>query len=122
MGKVLVVEDNMRFRGAIVETLRGAIPNLQVEEATNGKESWDKVERFNPSFIIMDIRLPEASGLELAPKIKAQYPSTHIAILTSYDLPEYRQRAAELGIVCFLVKGQATVDAIINLVKEYSHC
>ena len=84
MTKVLIVEDNMHFRRAIVETLSGAIPDLQVEEAVSGQEALDKTEKFNPSLIIMDIRLPNASGLDLAHKIKAQHPSTHIAILTSY--------------------------------------
>jgi two-component system response regulator YesN len=122
MTKVLVAEDNMHFRRAIVETLSGAIPDLQVEEAASGQETLDKAEKFDPSLIIMDIRLPNASGLDLAHKIKAQHPSTHIAILTSYDLPEYRQRAAELGIVCFFVKGQATPEEILNLVTNYSQC
>ena len=122
MTKVLVAEDNMHFRRAIVETLSGAIPDLQVEEAISGQETLDKAEKFDPSLIIMDIRLPNASGLDLAHKIKAQHPSTHIAILTSYDHPEYRQRAAELGIVCFLVKGQATPEEILNLVTNYSQC
>ena len=120
MTKVLVAEDNMHFRRAIVETLSGAIPDLQVEEAVSGQEALDKTEKFNPSLIIMDIRLPDASGLDLANKIRAQHPSTHIAILTSYDLPEYRQRAAELGIVCFLVKDQATPEEILNLATNYS--
>lgn len=122
MTKVLVAEDNMHFRRAIVETLSGAIPDLQVEEAVSGQETLDKAEKFDPSLIIMDIRLPNASGLDLAHKIKAQHPSTHIAILTSYDLPDYRQRAAELGTVCFLVKGQATPEEILNLVRNYSQC
>jgi len=122
MTKVLVAEDNMHFRRAIVETLSGAIPYLQVDEAVSGQETLDKAEKFDPSLIIMDIRLPNALGLDLAHKIKAQHPSTHIAILTSYDLPEYRQRAAELGIVCFLVKGQAIPEEILNLVKNYSRC
>jgi len=122
MTKVLVAEDNTHFRRAIVETLSGAIPDLQVEEAVSGQETLDKAEKFDPSLIIMDIRLSNASGLDLAHKIKAQHPSTHIAILTSYDLPEYRQRAAELGIVCFLVKGQATPEEILNLVTNYSQC
>ena len=122
MTKVLIVEDNIHFRGAIAETLKGGIPDLRVEEAFNGQEALDKAEKFNPSLIIMDIRLPNASGLDLAHKIKAQHPSTHIAILTSYDQSEYRQRAAELGIVCFLVKGQVTPEEILNLATNYSQC
>ena len=122
MTNVLIVEDNMHFRRALVETLRGAMPDLQVEEAISGQEALGKAEKFDPSLIIMDIRLPNASGLDLAHKIKAQNPSAHIAVLTSYDLPEYRQRAAELGIVCFLVKEQVTPEEILNLATNYSQC
>jgi DNA-binding NarL/FixJ family response regulator len=45
----------------------------------------------------MDIRLPGANGLQLTQKIKRDLPSIHIAILTDYDLPEYRQAAIEYG-------------------------
>jgi len=122
MDKVLVIEDNVRFRGILVDSIRYAFPTLQVDEATNGEEALDKMKTIHPSFILLDIRLPDTLGLDLLPKIKAQDPSTHIAILTSYDSPEYRKRAKELGVVCFLVKGEATPEEIMKTVENYTQC
>jgi DNA-binding NarL/FixJ family response regulator len=122
MAKVLIVEDNKVFRDVLVENLNTIMPTLKIEVASDCKEALEKVEKFHPQFILMDIRLPDGSGLELAPKIKAQYPSTHIAVLTSYDMGEYRRRASELGILCFLVKGEATPDVILDLIKNYVRC
>jgi DNA-binding NarL/FixJ family response regulator len=66
----------------------------------------------------MDINLPGENGLELTRKIKATHPETPITILTSYDLPEYRQAAYEYGANSFLVKGSFTLAELITMVES----
>jgi DNA-binding NarL/FixJ family response regulator len=66
----------------------------------------------------MDIDLPGEDGLELTRKIKATHPETPIIILTSYDLPEYRQLAYERGANNFLVKGSSTLGELITEVES----
>lgn len=66
----------------------------------------------------MDINLPGENGLELTRKIKATHPETTIIILTSYDLPEYRQAAYEHGANSFLVKGSFTLGELIAMVES----
>lgn len=122
LNKVLIVEDNVNFRNVLAETLTGVLPSLEIVIASTGQEALEKVGAMNPSFVLLDIRLPDTMGLGLISKIKALSPSTHIAVLTSYDIPEYRQKAAEYGIVCFMVKGQITVEDIVTVVKNYSKC
>jgi DNA-binding NarL/FixJ family response regulator len=66
----------------------------------------------------MDIRLPGENGLVLTAKIKAIHPDITIAILTSYNLPEYRIAAEEAGAEYFLVKGVAEAGDIIEMVRS----
>jgi len=66
----------------------------------------------------MDIKLPGESGLELTKKIKDQYPNIPIIILTSYDLPEYREAASHYRANHFLSKGSATKEGILSLVES----
>ena len=66
----------------------------------------------------MDIRLPGANGLQLTQKIKKDLPGIHIAILTDYDLPEYRQAAVEYGADRFFVKNAFNWGEVEVLVKS----
>ena len=117
MFTTLIVEDNYTFRQSLREALRGHFPDMTIMEAGNGKETWRQFENFAPSLVFMDIRLPNGNGLELARKIKADHPETVVVILTSYDLPEYREAALHSGANHFLTKGSVTSDEIAALVR-----
>jgi len=90
---------------------------MVVDEASDGKEVLQKVDTFRPDFILMDIKLPGESGLELTKKIKIDSPKTIISILTNYDLPEYRKAAYHYGADYFLSKSASTTDEILRLIE-----
>jgi len=93
MKKILIVDDNTLFRKTLKECLRSQIPSLVILEAKDGEEALRTVSTFFPDLIFMDILLPKGNGLELTDLIKKQYPDIKVVILTSYDLPEYRDAA-----------------------------
>ena len=68
----------------------------------------------------MDVRLPGENGLEITRRIKLQRPDIVVLILTSYDLPEYREVAMQYGANHFIVKGSSTFEEISSLIKSYS--
>ncbi len=118
MARVLIVEDNLIFREAFKGRLHDNFPSMVVEEASNGDEALQKVGEAPPDLIFMDVRLPGANGLQLTQEIKKDRPSIHIAILTDYDLPEYRQAAVEYGADRFFVKSSFNWDEVEALVKS----
>ena len=118
MLRVLIVEDNQIFREAFRTRLNDHFPSMVVKEASNGDEALQKVGEAPPDLIFMDVRLPGANGLQLTQKIKKGLPNIHIAILTDYDLPEYRQAAVESGADCFFVKSSFNWDEVEELVKS----
>jgi DNA-binding NarL/FixJ family response regulator len=89
-----------------------------ITEAGDGEEALRTIDTVLPNLIFMDINLPGENGLELTRKIKATHPETPIIILTSYDLPEYRQAAYEYGANSFLVKGSFTLAELITMVES----
>jgi YesN/AraC family two-component response regulator len=91
---------------------------MDIAEAENGKDALQKVESLRPHLIFMDIKLPGENGLELTKKIKARYSDISIIILTSYDLPEYREAAREYQADHFLSKGASTKEDILTLVQS----
>src|SRR3990172_8277117 len=120
MFKVLLVEDSLHFRLLLKENLKDRFPSMVVEEATEGIEAMQKIDSVCPDLVFMDIRLPGENGLSLTKRIKAQCPDIKVIILTSYDLPEYRQTASQLGASHFIAKGSTTMEEILDMVNSIS--
>jgi two-component system response regulator YesN len=118
MFRILLVEDDQHFRKILKQELTGWFPSVVVEEASDAKEAMEKTESFSPRIIFMDIRLPDESGLQLTKRIKAKYPAINIVMLTSHNLPEYRQAATECGASHFFVKGTSNGIEIKSLVES----
>ncbi len=77
-----------------------------------------EVSAFDPDLIFMDIKLPGENGLELTRKIRAFNSKAKIIILTSHDLPEYRDAARVGGADHFLTKSSSKANDIFALVDH----
>jgi DNA-binding NarL/FixJ family response regulator len=120
MLRILIVEDKAIFREELKKWLYGHFPSMVIEEAGDGDEALQKVYGNPPHLIFMDIRLPGVNGLQLTRKIKMDFPDIHIAILTDYDFPEYRQAALQFGADSFFVKNSFNCDEVEALVGSIS--
>jgi len=118
MCKTLIIEDNATFRQSLREILSNKFPSMLVEEAADSKEALQRIEDQTPDIIFMDIKLAGENGLKLTEKIKGVYPEVIIIILTSYNLPEYRDAAHQYGATHFLAKSSSTSNEIIELVES----
>jgi DNA-binding NarL/FixJ family response regulator len=118
MATILIVEDSTFFSRLLKETLFSQWPKLDISEAPNAEEALKKVNALRPDLIFVDIRLPGESGLEFTRKIKSIHPNIPIIILTSYDLPEYREAAKKFQADNFLSKGTTTKQDILEMVKS----
>ena len=110
MCKALIVEDSVTFRQILKESLCSQFPTMEIEEEPDGRDLFNKIESFHPKIVFMDIRLPGENGLELTKKIKKNYPDITVVIVTSYDLPEYREAARESMADYFVPKGSSIQD------------
>jgi DNA-binding NarL/FixJ family response regulator len=75
-----------------------------VAEASNGLEAVDKAARFDPTVILMDIRMPELDGLQATRRILAADHAARILILTTFGLDEYIYEALSAGASGFVLK------------------
>ena len=96
-----------------------SFPTLAIDEVADGGEVLRRVDDFLPDLIFIDIKLPGENGLELTKKIKATHPNITIFILTSYDIPEYREAAFQYGADRFLAKTSLNRMELEKLVKSY---
>ena len=118
MSGVLIVENDERFRQKLKSYLSMRFPSVDFKEAADGKDALEMIDTLRPLIVFMDIRLPWKNGLELTQKIKELFPATSIAILTTYDFPEYRNAAYQRGADAFLVKGRVTLVEIAKLLDS----
>ena len=102
--RVLVADDQSMVRAGFRMLLSGEPDIDVVAEASNGIEAVHKAARFNPTVVLMDIRMPELDGLEATRRILAADETTRILILTTFDLDEYVYEALRAGASGFVLK------------------
>ena len=102
--RVLVADDQSMVRAGFRMLLAGEEDIEVVAEASNGREAVDKAARFDPTVVLMDIRMPELDGLEATRQILAADDSARILILTTFDLDEYVYEALRSGASGFVLK------------------
>ncbi|MBO0992218.1 response regulator transcription factor [Bacillus sp. SD088] len=105
MFKVLIVDDEPTIR----EGLAALIPweeygFNQVETAGNGGEAIKKHEQLLPSLMIVDIKMPGMSGIELIEEIRKRDSFVHFIILSGYAEFEYAKKAISFGVEGYLLK------------------
>ena len=102
--RVLVADDQSMVRAGFRMLLSGEQDIEVVAEARDGLEAVAKAARFDPTVILMDIRMPELDGLEATRRIIAANDAARILILTTFGLDEYVYEALRAGASGFVLK------------------
>jgi DNA-binding NarL/FixJ family response regulator len=89
MIRVLVADDQSMVRAGFRMLLSGEDDIEVIADASNGLEAVEKAARFQPTIVLMDIRMPELDGLQATRRILAADDAARILILTTFDLDEY---------------------------------
>ena len=119
MLKAMIVEDNNSFREMFKGMLLTQYPSMEVVEAGSGEEALRRLGSYAFDLVFMDIHLPGENGLKITRKIKAGWQDVPVIILTSYDIPEYREAAIGYGANSFIAKDSLKWDEISTLIKCY---
>ena len=100
---IMIVEDNEDIRFYLKDNLKG---QYKVEEATNGKEGWEKIKLVNPDLVVSDIMMPLMDGVELARKIKTETLTAHIPVilLTAMGSEEKQLEGLKAGVNDYITK------------------
>jgi DNA-binding NarL/FixJ family response regulator len=118
MINVLIAEDNAAYRQSLHQVLAGRFPFMQITETADGMDALHQALARHYDLIFMDIRMPQGNGLDLTRAIKAVFDDSIICVITSYDLPEYRDAALRNGADRFMVKGESTGEEIVSMVES----
>lgn len=102
--RLLVVDDHEVVRQGLVALLERREAFQVVAEAGTVAESIEQARRHQPDIVIMDVRLPDGSGIEACRAIRAELPATRVVMLTSYPDEEAVLSAIVAGASGYLLK------------------
>ncbi len=115
--RVLLADDHAVVRKGIRDFLE-ADPQISVmAEADDGAAAWRLVAHQPPDVAVLDIRMPQLSGIELTKRIKAQYPQVRVLILSAYDDEPYILALLRAGADGYVLK-TAQGDDLVRAVKQ----
>ena len=115
--RILIADDHEVIRRGVT-ALFGGIPEWEiVGEASNGADAVQQAERQRPDVVILDINMPELSGLEAISRILAILPHTEILVLTLDDSEETARQGLSAGARGYILKSDAALN-IVNGVRS----
>jgi DNA-binding NarL/FixJ family response regulator len=103
---LLIVDDNSFFRRVATRFLTQSADLEVVGAASSVEEALVKAEEVRPQVALVDLNMPESSGLALIPRLRAALPDLKIIVLTMWDSEIYRQAALAAGADDFVPKAQ----------------
>lgn len=109
---VVLVDDHAIVREGLQALLDGHFHMKVVGSVANGKEAILSAERLRPAVIVMDLVLPELSGIDATLRILENFPHTRIVILSACDTSEHIFRALRAGARGYVLKESASTELV----------
>jgi len=114
--RVLLADDHVLVRQGIRQFLEDEADIEVVAEADDGAEAIRLVEELGPDVAVLDIRMPEVTGVEATRRIKARVPEVRVLILTAYDDDPYIFALLQAGADGYVLK-TASADELVRAVR-----
>jgi len=115
--RILIVDDHAVVRKGI-RALLATEPTLEVlDEAKDGIEAVAKFEKLKPDVLLLDLLMPNMSGIEVIRDLKGKYPEVKILVLTSFAADEQVFPAIKAGALGYLLKDTQPED-LINAIGQ----
>jgi len=119
MIKILVADDHAIVREGLKQILAD-IPDIVVaDEASSGQEVLKKASEHDYDLVLLDITMPDISGLDILKELKSKRPEFHILVLSIHPEEQYAVRALRAGASGYLTKESAP-DELITAIRKTS--
>jgi DNA-binding NarL/FixJ family response regulator len=109
--RVLIVDDHARFR----QTARRALERdgwTVAGEAADGAGGLDSAHAIEPDVVLVDVGLPDMSGLEVARRLRSALPHVAVVMISTQDSSDYRELAVANGALAFIPKAELNGAAL----------
>jgi len=110
--RVLAVDDHPLLRDGIAALIAGQPDMKLVAEASNGFEAIEQFRASQPDVTLMDLQMPDLSGIDAIIAIRTESPTARIIVLTTYAGDALANRALRAGAMAYVLKGQVRKDLL----------
>jgi DNA-binding NarL/FixJ family response regulator len=110
--RVLCVDDHPLLREGITTVVNNQLDMQLVATAFNGREAVEQFRKHKPDVTLMDLRLPDMSGIDAMIAIRSEFPEARIMILTTFDGDVEIHRALEAGARGYMLKSMPPKDMV----------
>ena len=110
--RILTVDDHQLLREGIGAVLDGQTDMTLVGQAGNGLEAIESYRRLRPDVTLMDLRMPDMSGIEAISAIRTEFPNARIIVLTTYAGDVQAAAALRAGAAGYLLKSLVRKELI----------
>ena len=117
MIKFLIADDHAIVRLGVMQILNRAFPGCEFGEACNAHQTVEKVKDQEWDLVILDINLPDKSGLDVLKHLKALYPALQIFVLSVHSEEEYAIRVLKTGACGYMCK-DSIPEELVEAVRK----
>jgi DNA-binding NarL/FixJ family response regulator len=109
---VIVADDHAIFRQGLASLLQAEADITLLGQAADGAEAWGLIESLQPDVAILDLSMPEPTGIEVARRVEAAGIDTRVVLLTMYDDPSAVLQAQEAGVAGYILKDNSFEELV----------
>jgi len=119
--RIVLIDDHLIVRQGLERLLNAGDEFVVCEETGDAVTGMDLVRELRPDGVIVDVGLPDGmDGIELTRKLREEFPSLTVLILSAHDEPEYIRRAAEAGAMAYVLKNTSIESLRLALRRAFN--
>src|SRR6202161_2327280 len=118
--RILCIDDHPLMREGIAAIIRNEPDMLLVAEASNGREAIQGFREHRPDVTLMDLRMPDISGIDAMIAIRTEFPDARVIMLTTFEGDAEIQRALQAGAQGYMLKSMPRKQLVEMIRKVHS--
>jgi two-component system NarL family response regulator len=114
--RLMVVDDHSAFRRGLIAVVESEPGMTVVAQTGTGSEAITLYRQFKPDVVLVDLRLPGMSGVEIIMNIRKEFPDARFIVITTYGTDEDVYRAMQAGAKTYLLKDTSD-EEVLNMIR-----